>query len=299
MMKLGFSAWAMRERPVDEQIAIVRDAGYASICLVSGPTFSLDAMQAGTAERQRIRRLLDEAGLELSAVAGHANLLEPDEVQRAANVDRVKATLDLAADLAGPSGPPPVICMGYGKPERYEDERHRLALAFGELARHAAAQDGVLALEPHVGQMMDAPEKVIWLMEAVNSPHFRLNLDNSHFEVMGRDLDDYLPLLIPYSVHTDLKDQRGRFPDHEFLVPGEGDFDYARYLRAMDRAGYTGCITVEISVMVQRRPSYDPAEVARRSFATLVAAEQAAGVPLARQNGRIRSSRPASTGGSA
>ena len=52
---------------------------------------------------------------------------------------------------------------------------------------------------------------------------------------MGRDLDEYLPLLIPYAVHTDLKDQRGRYPNHEFLVPGEGDFHYARYLTAMER----------------------------------------------------------------
>jgi sugar phosphate isomerase/epimerase len=119
-------------------------------------------------------------------------------------------------------------------------------------------------------------------MDAVGSPCLRLNLDNSHFEVMGCDLHDYVPMLVPYAVHTDLKDQRGRYPDHEFLVPGEGDFDYARYLRAMDAAGYSGCVTVEISVMVQRRPDYDPAEVARRSFATLAAAERASGVSLVR-----------------
>jgi sugar phosphate isomerase/epimerase len=279
-MKLGFSAWAMRELPVDRQIAIVRDAGYAGICLVSGPDFPLDAVRADDQERRRIRGLVDAAGLELSAIAGHANLLEPDDAQRAENVDRVKATLDLAAELAGEAGPPVVICMGYGSPERYEVEKHALALAFGELARYAESRGVVLALEPHVGQAFDLPEKVAWLMEEVGSPHFRLNLDNSHFEVMGRDLDDYLPLLVPYAVHTDLKDQRGRYPDHEFVVPGEGEFDYARYLALMQRLGYAGCVTIEISVMVQRRPGYDPAEVARRSFATLTAAEQASGVAL-------------------
>ena len=279
-MKLGFSAWAMRELHVDRQVQIVRDAGYAAICLVSGPTFPLNAMTVDAEERRRVRTLLEAAGLELSALAGHANLLEADEEKRAQNVDRVKATLDLAADLAGPDGPPPVICMGYGTPERYEVEKHSLALAFSELARYAESRGGVLTLEPHVGQAFDVPEKVAWLMEEVGSPHFRLNLDNSHFEVMGRDLDEYLPLLIPYSVHTDLKDQRGRYPDHEFVVPGEGEFDYARYLRAMDAAGYTGCVTIEISVMVQRRPDYDPVEVARRSFETLVAAERDSGVQL-------------------
>lgn len=279
-MKLAFSAWAMSEAPVDTQIEIVRHAGYVGICLVSGPGLGLDALNVDAAERRRIRRLLDDAQLSLTAVAGHADLLEHDDNQRAANVARIKATLDLAADLAGSSPPPPVVSMGYGSPDDYADERDALADRFGELASYAARSGGCMALEAHVGQAFDLPEKVAWLMRSVDSPHFRFNLDNSHFEVMGCHMDDYLPLLVPYAVHTDLKDQRGRYPNHEFLVPGEGDFDYARYLGAMDAAGYAGFVTLEISVMVQRRAGYDPAEVAQRSFATLVAAARASGVPL-------------------
>jgi sugar phosphate isomerase/epimerase len=280
-MRLAFSAWAMRERPLDQQIAIVQNAGYSGICLVSDPRFSpLDALRTSSDQRRELRSKLDAAGLALTAIAGHANLLESDpEVQRQ-SMDRIRAGLELAADLAGPDGPPPLITMGQGTPESYDADRQPLADAFAELAQHAARLGGVVALEPHVGQAMDQPEKIVWLMQAVNSPHFRLNLDNSHFEVMGRDMDDYLPQLVPYSVHTDLKDQRGRSPNHEFLVPGEGEFDYARYLRALEAAGYAGYLTVEISVMVQRRPDYDPAEVAARSFRTVVAAAQSAGVPL-------------------
>jgi sugar phosphate isomerase/epimerase len=170
--------------------------------------------------------------------------------------------------------------MGYGTSETYESDRQVLAERFGELAGYAQGLGGTLALEAHVGQAMDLPERVVWLMEAVGSPHFRLNFDNSHFEVMGCDLDEYVPLLAPYAVHTDVKDQRGRSPDHEFLVPGEGDFDYARYLRALHRAGYTGDVTIEISVMVQRRANYDPADVAVRSHRTLVDAARRAGVAL-------------------
>jgi sugar phosphate isomerase/epimerase len=277
-MRLGFSAWAMRELPVEQQVAIVREAGFASMALVSGPAFGLDAVSAGGAERKRIRRLLDDAGLELSAVCGHATLLDP--TTRAANAERIRATIDLAADLAGPDGPPCVVSMAYGTPASYEQDRDLIAERFGELAEYAARRGTVIALEPHVGQAFDQPEKVVWLVERISSPGYRANLDNSHFECMGRDLDEYLPLLLPYTVHTELKDQRGRYPEHEFLVPGEGDFDYARYLAALDRAGYAGCVTIEISVMVQRRSGYDPAEVARRSFATLTAAARASGVTL-------------------
>ena len=47
-------------------------------------------------------------------------------------------------------------------------------------------------------------------------------------------------------------------PQHKFLLPGEGDFDYERYLQAMAGAGYAGFVTVEISKMVQHRPGYEP-----------------------------------------
>lgn len=272
-MHLAFSAWAMRELPVDRQIDIVRRAGYLGICLVSDPNFGLlDAPQ--------VRRWLQEADLTLTAIAGHANLLAEDADQVTQNMARIRAGLDLAAELAGDDGPVPLVTMGFGTPESYASDAAALTDRFGELAQHAARSGGTLALEAHVGQAMDAPIKVAQLMQAVNSPHFRFNFDNSHFEVMGYDMDEYVPLLTPYAVHTDVKDQRGRSPNHEFLVPGEGDFDYARYLRALHAAGYDRWVTVEISVMVQRRPDYDPAEVAVRSHRTLVQAAQTAGVPL-------------------
>jgi sugar phosphate isomerase/epimerase len=281
-MQLGFSAWAMDRMPVPEQIALVRDAGYATIELVNGPRGSLDAEQTDAATRHRIRGLLAESGLDLVSIASHGNLLEADAQRRAAQLARIQAGIDLAVDLAGPAGPPCVVTMAYGKPDEYESIRETVAQNFGELARYGGQRGVTVALEPHVGQAFDLPEKVAWLVETVGSPHFRLNLDNSHFEVMGRDMADYIPVLVPVSVHTHLKDQRGRSPAHDFLVPGEGEFDYARYFAAMAAAGYGRSVTVEISKQAQRDPAYDPAAVAARSFQVLTAAADRAGVPLAR-----------------
>ena len=279
-MQLGFSAWAMARLPVEEQIAIVREAGYAGIELVSDPQGSLDARSLDGAGRKALRSLLDASGLALPSIAAHGNLLQQDPQRRAEQLTRIQAGIDLAADIAGPAGPPCVVTMAYGRPETYEAQREEIAERCGELARYAGPRGVTVALEPHVGQAFDLPEKVAWLMERVDSPHFRLNFDNSHFEVMGRDLAQYVPLLTPYAVHTHLKDQRGLSPQHEFLVPGEGDFDYPRYLRAMAGAGYGGFVTVEISKMVQNRPGYEPPDVARRSFEVLTEASRQAEVPL-------------------
>jgi hypothetical protein len=71
----------------------------------------------------------------------------------------------------------------------------------------------------------------------------------------------------------------------------------------MDAAAYPGWITGEISVMVQRRPDYDPAEVARTCFRVLTPAAAAAGVtveelpPTQRWQAVPRSTTPASPTG--
>jgi sugar phosphate isomerase/epimerase len=75
-----------------------------------------------------------------------------------------------------------------------------------------------------------------------------------------------------------VKDQRGRAPHHEFLIPGEGPFDYVRYLRAMSATGYDGFITGEVSVMVQRRPNYDPLAATTLTYDTLSRAFAVAGI---------------------
>ena len=84
--------------------------------------------------------------------------------------------------------------------------------------------------------------------------------------------------LTPYSLHTHIKDERGLFPDHEFLIPGEGDMDYPRYLQMMSSAGYDGHIVIEISLMVQRRAHYDPIAAATQSYDVLSRAFDTAGI---------------------
>ena len=135
----------------------------------------------------------------------------------------------------------------------------------------------IIGVPPRGAAPGDLPARVQAVLDAVGSPAVRLNFDNSHFEVMGCHAADYVPQLARYAVHTHLKDQRGIAPAYEFLVPGEGDFDYAAYLPMLAAAGYDGSLTVEISKMVQNRPGYDPHEVAARSFAVLDGAVRTSG----------------------
>ncbi len=117
-------------------------------------------------------------------------------------------------------------------------------------------------------------------MERVNHPAVRLNFDISHFDILGIGIDECVPHMAPYAVHTHVKDQHGRYPDHEFLTPGTGPFDFSHYVRAMHEAGYSGFIGMEVSVVVQRKPGYDALADAALGYRTLVRAFNEAGVPL-------------------
>lgn len=256
----------MPDLPLADQVRIVKETGYQGIELVARPGLPLDAGTTTRAERQELKRRIADAGLTLTSIAGHANLLV-DEPERSASATRLQANIRLAHDL----GSPVLVTMAYGEPETYESDRHAIVDRLTPMAEYARDHGVTLALEPHVGQAIDLPEKCLWLLERISS--LRLNLDNSHFDCMGRDMAEYLPALVPHAVHTHLKDQRGIYPDYQFLVPGEGDFDYPRYLRTMRELDYQGWITIEISMMVQRRPGYDPRAVAASSHGVLTAAE--------------------------
>ncbi len=143
---------------------------------------------------------------------------------------------------------------------------------------YGAGRGVPIAVEPHVGSALDLPDKTLWLLHRIDSPYLKLNFDISHFDVLGLPVAETVAALAPHAAHTHVKDQRGRSPDHEFLIPGEGPFDFVHYLEEMGKAGYGGYITAEVSKMVQQRPGYDPLAAAALAYRTLEGAFERAGI---------------------
>jgi sugar phosphate isomerase/epimerase len=114
------------------------------------------------------------------------------------------------------------------------------------------------------------------IMERLHSPSLGINFDISHFAVAGYPRPETIAALARYAFHTHVKD--GRLVDGkvQFLLPGEGDFDYPTYFREMAQAGYTGCITAEVSAQIFNLPDYDPWGAAEFCLETLRRAREAA-----------------------
>jgi len=277
-MRIGYSTWGMREMPMEEALPAIAKIGYPGVELSVAPGWTTELYTLDGVRRARIRELLAEYGLVLTSIIRNVSMVEQDLEKNAANLQSLRDAIDLAAELAQPGEVPVMTTHLGGRAEDWEEKRDLAAERLLDLAGYAADRGVVIAVEIHCGSMLNLPERVAWLFEQVDHPSVRLNFDISHMEVMGIGIDESVPMLAPYSVHTHVKDQRGRYPDHEFLTPGEGPFDFVHYLRAMQSAGYEGFITVEVSVMVQRRPDYDPFFHAQLAYWTLRKAFSVAGI---------------------
>ena len=279
-MRIGYSTWGMPQVEIGEALAAIARIGYQGAEISVAPRWSTAIENLTPAKSARIRRLLDEHDLVCTSVIRNASMIAEDAAENERNMDSLKQATDLAVEWTRPGEPAVMTSHLGGRPEDWEDKRELAAERLLELADYAQQQGAVVAVEIHCVSMLNLIERVDWLFGRVKHPAARLNFDISHMEVIGVPIDESVPALAPYSIHTHVKDQRGRYPDHEFLTPGEGPFDFAHYLRAMDTAGYDGFITAEVSVMVQRRPDYDPFFHAQLSYWTLYKAFQVAGLPI-------------------
>ncbi|MBI2192215.1 MAG: sugar phosphate isomerase/epimerase [Planctomycetes bacterium] len=276
-MKLGYSTWGMPQVPIDEALESVRDLGYDGIEITVLPHYTTALAKMDGAERLRIKKRLKEYRLALPALASHSSVVLTDPEQHGANWRQLTGAVDLAAEWAQET-PPAVNTTPGGGPDEFERIKPLLVERLGALVDYAARRGVTIALEPHVGASIDRPDRMLWLLGQVTSPFLKVNCDYSHFQAQGLSVEESVPCLMPHIVHTHVKGVRGKLPQFEFLVPGEDDFDYPHYLRVMRQAGYDGFQTVEVSMMVQRRPGYDPHACAKLAYETLAAAFRAAGL---------------------
>ncbi len=277
-MKIGYSTWGMPTVPIDTAVSHVAKLGYDGLELTIIPRFTTELSTLDAAERKRIASLLEEHNLALPAIAAHSSLLETDADRHAQNMWRLKGGVDLAVELAQGDELPAVNTTPGGKPEEWDTQKDFLTERVGELVDYGASRGVTIAMEPHVGAIIDTPAKVLELLKIVNSPYLKVNFDISHFDIIGIPTEETVAALAPVSIHTHVKDQRGTAPNHEFLIPGEGPFDYVHYLKEMRAHGYDGFITAEVSFMVQGREDYDPLAAATLSYETLSRAFTEAGI---------------------
>lgn len=277
-MRLGFTTWSMASIRAEESIPRLAALGFDSIELSVALGWR-DALDLLTPERRRrIKRLLREFGLALPAIAANAYLLPLGEAELDDEWRRLTGAVDLAVEWAGPDAPPAVDTYLGGQPGELGERRAAAIERLGALCDYASARGVVVALQPHMDGALGRLEDVLPLIDAVDRGNLWLTIDVNDFTVQGYGLEETVDRLGPRAVLAHVKDERGRRPEYSFLVPGAGDFDYARCLRALAAAGFDGDVCAEVSLRLQREPGFDPFEAAAQSYRVLAGAFELASI---------------------
>ena len=248
-MRLGFRTAGFRKQPIIDALGVIADIGYdgVEVCLEN---HGLRPNEVGPGRLAVIAQHLQDLGLDLASVSYHADA----EALESRVPNTVKA-VEIAARMDAE-----ILIVNTERPDEAgrEEQWELVAKRFRELCKQAEASGVTIAVEPEPGLLVHDMADMARLLEAVDSPALKINLDVGHCHITD-DVVDAVQRFGEHIAHTHFEDIRGKV--HEHLVPGEGDMDLRGIVEALEAAGYSGYLTIDLF-----RITDDPESYARRAF---------------------------------
>jgi sugar phosphate isomerase/epimerase len=196
----------------------------------------LDPQQVGT-----LKAILDAKGLRVSAVAspiGKVDVSLPveHELERLRRIIGVAKALDTSYIR--------IFSFYRGPGQSQADIRNDVLVRMAALAAEAAEAGVVLLHENEKGIYGDTPERVLDIMESVNSPALRIAWDNANFVQVGvKPYTEGYAMLRPYLEYFQVKD--AVLATGEVVPAGEGDGELDATIAALKADGFAGFASLE------------------------------------------------------
>jgi sugar phosphate isomerase/epimerase len=190
---------------------------------------------------ERLKAILDEKGLKVSAVAspiGKVDVSLPVDHE----VTRLRQIISVAKGLEAKY----VRIFSFYRAEGQSQEDIRAAVMerMTALAEEAAASGIVLLHENEKGIYGDTPERVLDIMETVDSPALRVAWDNANFVQVGvKPYTEGYTMLRPYLEYFQVKDAIAT--TGEVVPSGEGDGELDATIAALKADGFAGFASLE------------------------------------------------------
>jgi sugar phosphate isomerase/epimerase len=206
---------------------------------------------------QRICDAFWQKDIEITAVSGTFNMIDPDEQRLQWHIDEFDVLCrwcrELGCDVI-------TLCTGTrdaesmwrahpanAEPEAWSD----MLLTARQLVLKAEFNDVTLAFEPEVVNVVDTADKARRLIETIGSARLRLVMDPANYfhptmlNAMQAVLEDVFAQVGDYIVLAHAKDVRGPDPGGDECIrpaAGTGVLDYALYRRLLREHSYDGAL---------------------------------------------------------
>jgi sugar phosphate isomerase/epimerase len=242
-MQLGLinSAWAQAGRDTAFGIRMTKEIGFDTIDIFADP------LDMSPEERLLIKRECDKVGLPIVSIACVAvGLIDFNPSVQRFHLERTRAYLDLAREYKAKNV---LLVIGeyiWEKQVIPPAEQWQTAVRnLRELGQYAADR-GVqvaLELEPFKLSLVNNVDTMFRLIDDVNHPAIRANIDISHLQLSGTDAEE-VRRLKGKAIHVHLSDCDGKV--HGDLPPGRGVVNFGPYLREIKSLGMEGAISIEL-----------------------------------------------------
>jgi sugar phosphate isomerase/epimerase len=250
MLKFSFNSTTLRYMGVFEALTQIQNCGYDGVELMLNDTH-LHPLRTPMTRVTEIRDFCSDHGIEIVCVAAggdqllseipyHPSLIAREESGRRQRIDLLKRSMEIAEILNAP-----VLAFNSGL--LTEDVSRSEASGYirdGITELLKSKGDLILALEPEPNFFIGTTTDAIALIQELNSPRLRLNLDIGHVNCSEDDCYEAIERAMPYTRHIHIEDIKQRVHHHE--IPGEGDIDFTRVFSILESAPYKHYVSVEL-----------------------------------------------------
>jgi len=276
-MRLGFVSAILPDLPLNQVVEFAFEAGYSCVELMCWPKGKAERRYAGVThidvtnlerkEAGHVRKVLENSGVNISALGYYPNFLTPDQAEAKRVLAHFKKVIRAAARLEVGRV---ATFAGRDWTKSVDDNWPRFLKVWKPLVKFAEDRDVRIGIEncpmlftndewPGGKNLATSPK--IWrrMFEDIPSDHFGLNYDPSH--LVWQQMDYIKPLWefkdrIHHAHAKDVRLDRDRLNDvgilatplqyHSPKLPGLGEVDWGRFLSVLGDIGYDGPVCVEV-----------------------------------------------------
>jgi sugar phosphate isomerase/epimerase len=276
-MQLGFVSAIVPDLSLEEVLEFAAGNDFDCVEVMCWPRGKAERRYAGVTHvdvagfdesaASEVRSLMERTGVRISALGYYPNPLTPDAAERQVYLDHLRAVID-AAQLLGLSRVNTFI--GRDQHRSVEDNWPLFREVWPPLIAYAAERDVYVGIE-NCPMLFTADEwpggknlaisPAIWhrMFEEIPDEHFGLNYDPSH--LIWQQMDEVEPILHfaarLHHVHAkDVRIDRHRLHEvgilavplayHTPKLPGLGEVRWGAFFAALNDAGYTGPVCIEV-----------------------------------------------------